>query len=420
MTTLHLSELEVSTEQVARIPWIVDVDAHIIEPPEVWSSRLPSKYKQIGPHIEYHPIQVVDGPGYVEVPGTDGPDVPWWVYEDYCVPIMSEVAAAGRPPEEVTLSGIAFEDIRPGCWQLPERLADMDLCHVEAQMCFPNFPRFAGQVFIAGKDAELARLCVCAYNDWMVEEWSGESGGRQIPLCLVPLWDVQLAAAEVRRNAARGVRAVAFAEVPAYLDLPSIHSGYWNPFFEACDETSTVVCMHIGSGSKIPTTSADAPLAITATIISGATEASLTDYLFSGVLDRYPGLRLMYAEAQIGWIPYILGRADDVWATHPCFQGQRSCPEPPSTYYYRQVTNAFFRDPIGIEMLNHVGVDNVAFETDYPHQDTTWPHCREAAAKQFGFLPQPDIDKIARNNAIELFGLSLARSSAVHQGQEAR
>ena len=139
----------------------------------------------------------------------------------------------------------------------------MDLNGVEAQLCFPNYPRFAGQIFLWGKDKELAVLCVRAYNDWMVEEWCGGSGGRLIPLCLVPLWDAELAAAEVRRNAARGVRAVAFTELP---DLPrparASTRGYWDPFFQACAETATVVCMHIGSGTKTPQTSPDAPDAV--------------------------------------------------------------------------------------------------------------------------------------------------------------
>jgi predicted TIM-barrel fold metal-dependent hydrolase len=412
--TLHMTDIEVTPEQVARIPRIVDVDAHIVEPPHVWSSRLPAKYRDVGPRIEYHPFGTpkLDGARYIEAPGTEGPDVAWWIYEDYLFSLKRIIAASGFPPEEVTMRGVTYEEMRPGCWSVPDRISDMDINHVEAQLCYPNYPRFAGQIFLWGKDRTLAELCVRAYNDWMVEEWCGESGGRLIPLCLVPLWDVDLAAAEIRRNAARGVRAVAFTELPAYLDLPSIHSGYWDPFFAACEETSTVLCMHIGSGTKTPQTSADAPEAVPATIISGNSAASLTDFLFSGVLDRYRGLRLMYAEAQIGWIPYTLERADDVWVTHLWANGQRSCPEPPSTYYYRQVTSCFFKDPIGIKMLDQVGLDNVTFETDYPHQDSTWPHSREAAAQQFGFLSQPEIDKIARDNAIDLLGLQLARAGS--------
>jgi predicted TIM-barrel fold metal-dependent hydrolase len=397
-------------ERLARIPQLIDVDAHVVEPPTLWSSRLPERYREQGPRIVQAPggeVKLTNG-RYLEVPGAEGPDVAWWVYEDTMTQIKRYIAAAGVPADEVTNEGINYEDMRPGCWIPSERLADMDLNGVQAQMCFPNYPRFCGQIFLWGKDRELAKLSVEAYNDWMVEEWCGSSGGRLIPLCIVPLWDVELAVAEVRRNAARGVRAVAFSELPAYLDLPSLHSGYWDPFFAACAETGTVLSMHIGSGTKTPQTSADAPGAVGATIIFGNSVASMTDFLLSGVLHRFPTLKLLYAEAQIGWIPYLLERLDDVWETHRGWaQGQDNCPNLPSTYYFRQITSCFFKDAVGIELLDKVGLDNVTFETDYPHQDGTWPRSREEAALQFGHLDQPSIDKIARGNAIRLLGLEL-------------
>jgi predicted TIM-barrel fold metal-dependent hydrolase len=408
--TQNLEQADVLGTRLARIPAIVDVDAHVVEPPDVWTSRLPAKYRDVGPRIVYAPggdIKLV-GSSYIEAPGTDGPDVAWWFYEDRQTSLKRYIAAAGVPADEVTLSGVTYEDMRPGCFQPAERVADMTLNGVQAQMCFPNYPRFCGQLFVWGKDKELARLCVQAYNDWMVEEWCAGSDGRLIPLCIVPLWDVDLAVAEVRRNAARGVRAVAFSELPAYLDLPSIHTGYWDPFFQACAETGTVLAMHIGSGTKTPKTSDDAPEAVGGTIIFGNSVASLVDFLFSGVLHRFPTLKLLYAEAQIGWIPYVLERTDDVWHTHRGWaHGQDKCPELPSTYYYRQVHSCFFKDPVGVSVLDRVGIDNVMFETDYPHQDGTWPQSREAAALQFGHLPQDQIDKIARGNAIKLLGLEL-------------
>jgi predicted TIM-barrel fold metal-dependent hydrolase len=406
----NLQQADVLDERLARIPAIVDVDAHVVEPPDVWTSRLPAKYREAGPRIVYAPggeIKLV-GSSYIEAPGTEGPDVAWWFYEDRQSSLKRYIAAAGVPADEVTLSGVTYEDMRPGCFQQAERVADMTLNGVQAQMCFPNYPRFCGQLFLWGKDKELAGLCVQAYNDWMVEEWCAGSDGRLIPLCIVPLWDVALAVAEVRRNAARGVRAVAFSELPAYLDLPSIHTGHWDPFFAACEETGTVLAMHIGSGTKTPKTSDDAPEAVGGTIIFGNSVASLVDFLFSGVLHRFPDLKLLYAEAQIGWIPYVLERTDDVWHTHRGWaHGQDKCPELPSTYYYRQVHSCFFKDPVGVSVLDRVGVDNVLFETDYPHQDGTWPQSREAAAWQFGHLPQDQIDKIARGNAIKLLGLEL-------------
>jgi predicted TIM-barrel fold metal-dependent hydrolase len=409
MTQQGISE-DVLAGRLAKIPPIVDMDSHVVEPPGVWSDRLPARLREGGPRIEYAPageVRLVDGK-YVETPGTDGPDAAWWVFEGNRSQIKRYIASAGVPADEVTNEGITYDDMRAGCWIPAQRLADMDVNGVQAQLCFPNYIRFCGQVFLWAKDKELGRLCVQAYNDWMVDEWAGTSGGRLIPLCIVPLWDVNLAVAEVRRNAARGVRAVAFSELPAYLDLPSLHSRYWDPFFAACQETGTVVAMHIGSGTRTPQTSSDAPGAVGGTIIFGNSVASMTDFLFSGVLDRFPNLKLLYAEAQIGWIPYLLERIDDVWETHRGWaKGQDNCPEPPSTYYYRQISSCFFKDAVGVELLDKVGIDNVTFETDYPHQDGTWPRSREEAALQFGHLPQEQVNKIARGNAIKLLGLDL-------------
>ncbi len=215
----------------------------------------------------------------------------------------------------MTITGITYEEMRPGSYQVKPRLEDMDVNHLEASLCFPTFPRFCGQTFLEASDKDLALLCVRAYNDWMVEEWCAETSGRLIPLTLVPLWSAELAAEEVRRNAERGVRAVCFSEIPPFLGLPSVHDpdGYWDPFFRACAETSTVVNMHIGSSSKMPSTSADAPPAVGSTLTHTNATFSLVDFLFSGLFVRFPDLKVAYSEGQIGWIPYILERADTVW-----------------------------------------------------------------------------------------------------------
>ena len=141
--------------------------------------------------------------------------------------------------------------------------------------------------------------------------------GRLIPLIIVPLWDAALAAAEVHRNAARGVRAVCFSEIPPFLDLPSIHSGEWEPFFKACAETNTVINMHIGSSSRMPATSPDAPAGVQATLSFNNAMGSLADWLYSGILVRHPTLKLAYSEGQMGWIPYAMERADSVWQRVP-------------------------------------------------------------------------------------------------------
>jgi predicted TIM-barrel fold metal-dependent hydrolase len=390
------------------IPWIVSLDDHVVEPPDVWTKRLPAKYRDVGPHIVMAPAgtPVLDGGGYREAPGTEGDPVAWWFYEDQQYSVKRLIAAAGYPADEIGFDAITFDQMRPGCWQPKARIDDMTMNHVEASLAFPNYPRFCGQIFLNAKDKDLARLCVEAYNDWQVEEWCAGSNGRLIPLCLVPLWDVELAAAEVRRNAARGVNAVAFSELPPWLGLESIHSGYWDPFFAACAETRTVVAMHIGSGTKTINSSADAPDAVQAVNMFANSALSLIDFLFSGVLVRFPDLKLLYAEAQIGWIPYVLERVDDVWDVHRGWsESQRNVSEPPSQYYYRQVVSCFFKDGVGVENLDRVGRDNIAFETDYPHQDSTWPNTHQVAKELFGQLDADTVHKIVRGNAIRFLGL---------------
>jgi predicted TIM-barrel fold metal-dependent hydrolase len=392
-------------------PKIVSVDDHVVEPAHVWERWLPAKHRDKAPRVERRGIGTmrhVGGGTYEQTFDPDGPQADCWVYEDLVYIQKRHVAAVGFDRDEMTMSPMTYDEMRPGCYDPKARVDDMELNWVEASLSFPSFPRFCGQTFLEAKDRELAEACVYAYNDWMVEEWCGDSGGRLIPLPIIPLWDAELAAAEVRRNAARGAHAVCFSEIPAVLGLPSIHTGDWDPFFAACAETRTVVCMHIGSSSKMPATSADAPVAVAATLSFGNAMSSLTDFLFSGVLVRFPDLKLAYSEGQIGWIPYILERADDVWLEHRAWGGVRDIvPEPPSTYYYRQVFGCFFRDRHGIASLETVGVDNTTFETDYPHTDSTWPHTKKVAQELMAGLPDDVVHKLVRGNAIRMLELDL-------------
>jgi predicted TIM-barrel fold metal-dependent hydrolase len=390
-------------------PKIISVDDHVIEHANVWLDRLPQRYHHVGPRTvtERGTMSFVGGV-FSYQPSDDGELCDWWLYEDKKIPQTRLSAAVGFDRDEVKVTGITYEEMRRGCWDPAARLQDMDANWTEAQMCFPSFPRFCGQTFMEAQDKDLADLCVKAYNDWMVEEWCGDSGGRLIPLTITQLWDAELAAAEVRRNAERGVRAVCFSEIPPYLGLPSIHTDYWEPFFRACAETGTVINMHIGSSSKMPSTSTDAPAAVGSTLTFGNAMSSLTDWLFSGWLARLPDLKLAYSEGQIGWIPYILERADNVWEENRGWGGVPDVvSEPPSTYYYRQVYGCFFDDVYGLENIEKCGIDNICFETDYPHSDSTWPKSREVGQKLMGNLPTDVVTKLVRGNAIELLQLDL-------------
>jgi predicted TIM-barrel fold metal-dependent hydrolase len=395
---------------VVEIPKIISVDDHVIEPAHLFERWLPKKYQERGPkHVRTGVGELAYiGNTYVIKDDPNGPPADWWFYEDLKAPYRRNIAAAGFDREDMLLVGITYDEMRPGCYDPKARLADMDLNWVDASLCFPTFPRFCGQTFLEAKDKEVALACVRAYNDWMVEEWCGDSGGRLIPLTLIPLWDPLLAAEEVRRNADRGVHAVCFSEMPTKLGLPSVHTDHWNPFFEACNDTATVINMHIGSSSSMPAGSPDAPAAVQATLTSINSATSMTDWLFSGKLTKFPDLKLAYSEGQIGWIPYILERADDVWNEHRAWAGVRDIvPDPPSTYFRDHIYGCFYRDNHGLKSIEEIGLNNITFETDYPHVDSTWPDTKKLVEETMGNLDDETVYKILRGNAIEMLSLDL-------------
>ena len=209
----------------------------------------------------------------------------------------------------------------------------------------------------------------------------------------------------MRRNAARGVRAVAFSELPGKLGLPTIHADrYWEPFFAACDDTGTVVFMHIGSGSHWITTSPDAPPAVTASLVFMTSAMALTDWLFSGVLARYPDLRVCFAEGQIGWMPYVLERADKLWEKGEVWAGNDGrCPRPPSPYM-RQVYGCFYDDAHGLARATS------SASTRSRSRPTTRIRTRRGPtrARPSNVRRPADDDelrKVLRDNARELLGL---------------
>ena len=411
-----------STVTRMAVPKIVSVDDHVVEPSHVWQTYLSEKYRERGPRVErkrWAPFIHHPGAKYTN---TEDPDGDWgdaWIYEDRLIYVHKKFVAIPLEAtpggdvsqfdrETMTMTAVTYDDMRPGCYERDARVADFELNWVDGSLPFPTFPRFCGQTFSEAEDKELALACVRAYNDWMVEEWCEPSGGMNLPLCLMPLWDVELAAAEIRRNANRGVRAFCFSELPTRLGLPSIHTGYWDPVFAVCNDTGVTLCMHIGSSSSDPKASPDAPEGVGGTLGFNNAMASLADWLFSGKLMQYPKLKLAYSEGQIGWIPYALERADTVWDQHDAWQHSKEIiPEPPSTYYYGRIFGCFTADRVGLNNLEMVGVDNICFETDYPHTDTTWPNSKAYVEKMVADTGLDDevTYKVLRGNAIRMLDL---------------
>lgn len=387
------------------IPRIISVDDHVVEPPELWTSRLPGRFADRCPRILRERGRFTSPDGWVRDDDGDWADV--WYYDDLVTPLMKPPAAVGF--EEVGFDTVTFDQIRPGCWHQKERLADMDANHVEASICFPNtLPRFCGQTFMERADKELALLCVRAYNDWIIDEWCADDGqGRLIPLTMVPLWDPSLAAAEVRRCADKGSHAVTFSENPNALGLPSIHSGAWDPLLAACGQTDTTLCMHIGSSSRMPSTSPDAPFIIGSTLTFQNAMGSMLDFIFSGALTRFPELRIAYSEGQVGWMPYVLERADKLWHERSNNSFGTSLPDPPTTYLHARVFGCIFDDATGLANRDAIGMDQICFETDYPHADGTFPFSEQQATEicANAELNDAEIYKLLRGNAINAFGL---------------
>ena len=397
---------------MTHIPKIISVDDHVVEPPDLWIERLPSTYLDRGPRVERDRATFTYlGGNFRAVKGDpDGDWCDWWLYDDLVYPFPRISAAAGF--DDLDNTPVTFDEIRPGCWKQAERLADMDANHVEASICFPNvLPRFCGQTFLERDDKDLALLCVQAYNDWMIDEWcAGDGRGRLIPLTIVPLWDAELAAAEIHRCAAKGSHAVTFSENPAHLGLPSFHDAgrYWDRFFRACEETETVVNLHIGSSSKMPSTSDDAPHAVGSVLTFSNAMGSMLDVILSGTFDRFPDLRIAYSEGQVGWMPFVLERADNIWRARrgPGDYGV-DLERPPSEYVAGHVWGCIFDDLTGLRLRDAVGMDQITFEVDYPHSDSTYPHTLATASRlaSEAELDDDEIWKLFRGNAIEAFGL---------------
>ena len=396
---------------MADIPRIISVDDHVVEPPDLWTSRLPAKYQDRCPRVERDSaVFNFEGGEFTYQKGVPGgAECDWWLYDDLVYPFPKLSAASGF--ETLDVEPVTFDQIRPGGWKQADRLADMTANHVDASLCFPNvLPRFCGQTFLEREDKELALLCVQAYNNWMIDEWcAGDGRGRLIPLTLIPLWDPAAAALEVHRCADKGSFAVAFSENPYHLGLPSIHDKdrFWDPFLTACQETDTVVCMHIGSSSKMPTTSPDAPFSVSSTITFANAMGSMCDYILSGVFVRFPRLRVSYAEGQVGWMPYVIERMDKIWAERGDASFGIDLPEPPSTYIPGHVWGCIFDDEIGLKNRDVIGMDQICFEVDFPHADSTFPHTLEVATRicDAAGLADEEVYKLMRGNAIECFGL---------------
>jgi hypothetical protein len=217
------------------------------------------------------------------------------------------------------------------------------------------------------------------------------------------MWDPELGAAEVHRMAAKGVHAVTFSENPAKLGWPSFHNDHWDPFWTACADEEMVVCMHIGSSSELIITAADAPIDVMISLQPMNTVQAAADLLWSPVLRKFDNLRFALSEGGIGWIPYALERFDYVYQHHRAWTGQDFGDYLPSQLFKERIITCFIDDAFGVDNRRYLNIDNITWECDYPHSDSTWPHSPEAAMKYLADVADEEIDKITHLNAMRHF-----------------
>jgi predicted TIM-barrel fold metal-dependent hydrolase len=366
---------------------LISVDDHLIEHPMVWQDRLPAAYREQGPRI-------------VETP--EGHQV--WMYEGRRYTNIGLNAVAGKDPIDYGLDPVRYDQMIPGCYDPQERLKDMDLAGVYSGLCFPTFPRFAGTTFGEGTDRELSLLCTQAYNDFMIDEWSATDPDRLPALCILPFWDVEASAAEVRRVAAKGAKALTFPENPVPLGHPSFHSDHWEPLWDAVEETDLPLCLHFGTSRDIPVTAPDAPEAVFISLMGTNSMKALADLCWSPTFHRHPKLRVSLSEGGIGWIPYLLERMDETWERHRFYQKVNQEVRP-SELFRRNIWGCFITDKVGIKLRDMIGIDRLTWESDYPHSDSNWPNDRKLAEQAFLDVPDDEVHAIVELNAARLFNL---------------
>jgi predicted TIM-barrel fold metal-dependent hydrolase len=397
MTDVHVADQNDAWEASLKI---IDVDTHITEPPDLWSSRAPRGYEHRLPHV-------------VNIDGTDR-----WVAEGavfgpaggFCV-----IKPDGEKGQATRIfDDIGYHDIHRAAYDMSVRLPVMDAVGIYAQIVYPNFAGFGGQTFMNVLDPEVRRLCSTIYNDAMAEIQE-QSGGRLLPMGLVPWWSVKDAAAEVHRVAALGLRGVVTCSDPHYRGQPDLGDPAWDPFWEACSEHSLPVNFHIGANSNEnawwgqypwPTLNDDAKLALGTVMMTLANGSVIGNLIYSGVLERHPDLRIVSVESGIGWLPYLLEALD--WQYREAGSASFELRMMPSDYFKRQVYGSFWFEDTGLEQfIQAVGPDNAMFETDFPHPTCFYPSSRLQALKKVERLPVEVRQKVLQDNAARLYRIEL-------------
>ena len=367
---------------------IISVDDHLIEPADLFEGRMPSAVAAEAPRV---------------VTLDNGRET--WVFEDNFYPQVGLNAVAGRPKAEWNMEPARFDEMRRGCYDIEARVRDMDIDGVYASLCFPSLiAGFAGTIFSKAKNQELGLACVRAWNEWHIDEWAGPHPDRIIPLQLAWLNDPVVAGDEIRANAARGFKAVSFPENPVDLGLPSVHTNHWDPVLRACEETETVVCLHNGSSSWTAARSPGAPLELYTSLFPVNALVTAADWLWARIPTRFPQIKIAFSEGGISWVPMLIDRIDYV-LDHSAV-GSDGWDDPnlsPTDALRRNFWFCTIDISSTIALRDHIGIDHICLESDYPHADSTWPDTQALAHAGLAPLTPEEVRKLTWANASDLF-----------------
>jgi predicted TIM-barrel fold metal-dependent hydrolase len=377
--------------EVASIDYpIIDADAHVNEPPNLWLDRIPAKYRQRAPRVER----------------TDQGDA--WVFDDGKLQMhIGLTGVAGRSYLDYSNKNITYEDLRPGSWDTKARLADLDIDGIWGQVMYPSITLTGAKIY--GDEPDLQHACVRAYNEWMLEFCDG-SGGRLIPQAIMPACGTERAIEELEWAIANGHHGAILSAFPnGSLD----HKPEDDRFFGIAQEAGFPVAVHIGSFSARNTSQPSGEwntlqfigLAIAPRCGGGVIETTLS-LIFSGIFEKFPRLKMLLVESNISWIPGLLEQSDDMFQRYRWFTGAvDEMRTMPSRIFHRNFWVTFMLDAAGLEMRHHMNLDHLMFSTDYPHSATDWPATRVTIDKLFRGMPRAQVRRMLRDNAVELYGL---------------
>ncbi len=368
----------------------ISADDHVQEHPEVWTKRMPeAKWGDRIPHVERQ---------------SDGSER--WVVDGNPVD-LGGVAIAGAAMPDRAREPQRWEEVPAVAYNPRERLTAMDVDGVDYSVLYPSVAGRAGETFASLADAELELACVQAYNDFLVDEWAAVSP-RFIPQCIVPLAP-DAAAKEIERAVRKGHRGVVMPSVPMMLrEVPHINEPVYDPIWAACQELDVPLCFHAGATRAIqfPPYSGFSPevaAAMEAITRPVSTVLVVANFLYSRILERFPRLKVVFAETSLAWGAYELELADHQ------FERQRLHTEGydilPSVLFKRQCHLVGWFDSTGLKTREHTGVKNLLWSTNFPQSTSTWPESRKAIARCFEGIPETERHQVLVDNAARLYKL---------------